>query len=682
VRGDARNMKLRDDHLRWSAEQGELVARFELPGLRQRDIVVLTVERELSDVLVWRPAAWGVPGWAELKAKGDDAPAVSEVDFNGRSWFVEGETIEAAGGQLTVRFGEAPAPAPGWSHDGVAKVRYELKPEADIPPGEPPFGETAITWTVPIGPSGAHAIPWPADATERSCKVLGNADALIVPTDHGCAVTEAGDNTALQASWTIPRVMLAGELGPQSRGAPGKTGQHASFSPILTAFPSSAPTLFGPAHTGPLPTRAALEPTGRIDVEVVGKGVSFRGELRHTGHAESATGEGSLKLSVPAWDGGGDHAVPPHLGWWVTAVRGQPMLSDRDAVLQAVARTALAASLPEPGLPARLRLRSGAIESVPELRRLLRSQVRTGQLPDKRSLQPDRLVSVRKATYGTEWEQALILARYLRQLRLDAVPMPVRPRGHADTDPGAPSGYDHAVVLVRLADQPDLWLDPACPVCDLGELRPELWGGRVLDASLERLPDAPGGQLVESVDIAENGEETVTFRLTGDAALSLRQHLLRFPLEDRGTALGELLGGTVQRHSGLGEPGAEVEVVVARTGIYDERPPAERLQVPDGAVLRLPWTGTRTRQLRVAPGAPEVVLAGAGKAQVDGAGLSWSRTVGTEADGTRVAHEALHFSRGVVLRDDLLALKERMATAAAPVVLEPPAEPSPAPTAE
>jgi len=559
----------------------------------------------------------------------------------------------------------------------VAKLKVVLKPEADVPAGEPPLGQTAVTWSLPIGPSGAHAVPWPADSTERSCQILGSADALIVPTDHGCAITEAKAGTTLVAQWTIPRVMLAGELGPQSRGLSSTPLQYDAFSPTLSRI-DSHPTTTWAASVASSPSTSAWAPTGRVDVEVVGNGLSLRGDVRDRGRPTASSGEGSLKLSLPASSGGGDSAVPPHLGWWVTAVHGQPMLSDRDAMVDVVARTALAASLPEPGLPARLRLRSGESESVPELRRLVRSQVRTGQLPHQRSLQPRRLLHVRKSSYATEWEQALITARYLRQLRLDAVPMPVRVQGHSKHDPALPGGFDHAVVRLRLPEvDGDTWLDPACPVCDLGELRPELWGGQVLDTTLMTLPEAPGGQLIEAVQTAEDGAETVTFTFSGDAALSLRRWLLRWPTTERGAALAELLDGEVTDHKGLGQPGADVVVVVERSGLFDERPPQERFEIPDGEVLRLPWTGTRVRQLRIAPGAPEVMLAGAAEAKVDGAGLSWSRTVGIEADGSRVVHEELVIERGVVLRDDLLALRERMKPPAV-VTLEPPAAAPPA----
>ena len=89
---------------------------------------------------------------------------------------------------------------------------------------------------------------------------------------------------------------------------------------------------------------------------------------------------------------------------------------------------------------------------IPEIQSLVREQVRLGAVPGDRSLQARKLLDARKSTYASEWELALITARYLRQIRLDALPVPVRPPHLAPAEPGMPAGYVHAVVRVLRSD--------------------------------------------------------------------------------------------------------------------------------------------------------------------------------------------------------------------------------------
>jgi hypothetical protein len=56
---------------------------------------------------------------------------------------------------------------------------------------------------------------------------------------------------------------------------------------------------------------------------------------------------------------------------------------------------------------------------------------------------------------------AILLARYLRQTHVDAVPMMARSPRHGPADPSNPWSYgDGAVVRVRLDDR-ELWIDPS-----------------------------------------------------------------------------------------------------------------------------------------------------------------------------------------------------------------------------
>lgn len=660
LRGDTKNAAFGPQHLARVPSDGEIAAYYAIPGLRTGDIIALTVERRITAHHRWTPDAWGAPGWASLKWKGPAEPTEANIPSNGKEWFIERAAVEAAGGGVFVQFGDVAKPSPTATHTGTATVDIELRPEPSPPPGEPPFGETRTEWHIPIGPSGTHTIAWPAGATDRLCQAEWSPEALVIPTDHGCTISEAGEGARLVAAWTLPRLQLAGELGPGRRSSPGY----------------SAWT--GPADTGPLPHTGTVGGVGPIDVTVRGMGVSFRGQVRSAERTRAQTGESRLTFTVPGTITTDPHGIPPHAGWWVTAVHGQPLLANRVALVDAVDRTALAASVPEPGLPARIRMRSGDPDMIPEIQALVREQVRHGEMAGTRSLQPRRLTHARASTHATEWELALITARYLRQIRLDAVPIPVRPVHIGPSDPGMPAGFDHAVVRVRLAtptaDGTDtLWLDPACAVCAPGELRPFLWGADTLSDVLPTLPDAPAGQRIERIEVTPDGNEHVTVTYSGTAALSLRLGLLDLPADTRLAALDQQHGGKISKHTGLGDQGAPIELHLDRPGVLDPPPPTDRIPLPAAEHIRIDWVGDRIREVRVSSTVAEVLLAPAGSVELDGTGLSWERTLGVEADGTRVALETLRYGEPIVSRASIEALRSRI-SAAPPAPLDVPKE--------
>src|SRR6185436_12724463 len=117
--------------------------------------------------------------------------------------------------------------------------------------------------------------------------------------------------------------------------------------------------------------------------------------------------------------------------------------------------------------------------------------VRPGVLPGTNAVEPRKLVRVRRSGWASPWEMAVLLARYLRQTHVDAVPMMARSPRHGPADPLNPWSYgDGAVVRVREGER-ELWIDPSCLQCAVGEVDPDLWGASLLDESRTLLPAAP-----------------------------------------------------------------------------------------------------------------------------------------------------------------------------------------------
>jgi len=156
-----------------------------------------------------------------------------------------------------------------------------------------------------------------------------------------------------------------------------------------------------------------------------------------------------------------------------------------------------------------------------------------------------------------------LLTRYLRQLKIDATPYPVRPKTKGDAEPGTPVGYTGAVVRVQV-DDVEQWIDPSCTVCAIGEVAPDLWGGQVLSVDLDRLPEAPAGS--HEVETDEDGKR-VRVVLSGPEAVAIRQWLASMPLDVRSTQLAERFGGPgarLESLDGLTTQGAEIQLVIGR----------------------------------------------------------------------------------------------------------------------
>ena len=179
----------------------------------------------------------------------------------------------------------------------------------------------------------------------------------------------------------------------------------------------------------------------------------------------------------------GPGAVVVHL----TQINGAPVEA---VALEEVELAARLVSIPEPGLGLRFKGRQVDDALIQDILGLVREQVQNGRLSGGHPLKARPLMEVRRSGWATPWEQALLLSRYLGQMKLNATALPVRPVARGRAVSGAPEGYTHAVVEVETGGE-HFWLDPSCRACEAGEITPGLWGGQVFSTVRERMPDAP-----------------------------------------------------------------------------------------------------------------------------------------------------------------------------------------------
>ena len=227
--------------------------------------------------------------------------------------------------------------------------------------------------------------------------------------------------------------------------------------------------------------------------------------------------------------------------------------------LEEVQYAAIAVSIPEPGLGLEFKGYRGDATVFPVVLQKIRSQMVVGTLPDSHPLKPRKLTKARRSRWATPWEQALVLTRYLQQLKIPANAYPVRPALMGATV-DAPLGYVGAVVRAETSEGA-VWLDPSCAVCAVGELSPSLWGGQVFDVDLTQLPPAPEGSLETNHD-----DDTLRVTLSGLPALEIRRYLAQFPVAARSKKVAEQYGGLGARlvkHEGLTELGAPISLEIS-----------------------------------------------------------------------------------------------------------------------
>ena len=231
----------------------------------------------------------------------------------------------------------------------------------------------------------------------------------------------------------------------------------------------------------------------------------------------------------------------------------------RNDALREVSDAAKMVSIPEPGLGLQYKGRVGGLEMVEEILALVREQVQNGQITDVHPLKPRPLMKVRKSGWATPWEQALLLTRYLGQLKIAAIAYPVRPSSSGQVLDGVPDGYVDAVVQAGTGEDA-IWIDPSCRVCAVDEIDPDLWEGQVFSPHRTALPKGDGGEVVSRM---VDGRLVVNIR--GDAAVRLRIWLMPLLPSQRGPFAAEMFAGpgaTLEEHQGFPDLGEPIRLVI------------------------------------------------------------------------------------------------------------------------
>ncbi len=499
--------------------------RLALPEAGKGDVVELVVQRHIEgETTLWDPAEAStaslvVRGKAALWSAGAstalwwsgraEQPAQTRVLTEGPSGVVLVSTALPPPPQGPARRKEVPKAPSGTS---LVLVPFP----GSFLPGEPPAGRTvhASFWNH-APPSGWHAGPGSVGA---ACAVGPQATGELSATLSLPVVAPSSLPVQAACAWVEDRLAVAGEL---------ETGE--------AAWRIEGPGL--QVWSEPAPEQGEPGPSS----------------LRRVGAFDSTVYEGD--------------ASTKRLVWVLSALEGAPVLPDRETAMARVAYAALKASLPEPGLPLSYKNRRPDLAFVASLVRRVQRQVRTDALPGRGPLRPRRLVRLQRSGWSTPWESALLLSRLLRQARLAATPIPVRPRSSGPVPPEVPVGYTQAVIFVEDAEQgkqtawgPGYFLSPTCRVCAPGELPPGLWGSQVLTPGQQNLPLGPEPE----IRVEQQGT-ALSLSLSPPAALALRIRLLGVSPSERAAALPELLGLpalALQSQEGLQSPGSEVALVL------------------------------------------------------------------------------------------------------------------------
>ena len=551
-RPDRRRVRFGAERLSWDEGPAwsEPVTRIHLPDADIGSTIDLALTwRGAADTLAWHPAALGPVGVASLTVEGGSVHAGARPLPGGPAW--SWADVPAGQSPLQIHRMGAGAPRPGPARPappvgptapagrpaGTVSHRIALLPDvsADVGPDEPPRGRAGFSgaWD---GPDGAPPllVRAPTGATGLACSTGAEAGLAVA----GTCRFPAGVGVR-RWSWGLDGLPVAGSLALQPDGA-GRG---------LAAVQPATGEVVWTLHGAGLPAEV-VRPAAGAD----GPGVRSVAEDR--------------------------------LAWRVATVGGQPVLPDRATAVERIALLGIRASMPEPGLPLRYKHRVEPDDLLDEILSLVRVRVRAAPPIGRGPLSPRPLVSVLRAGWGTAWEQALLLTRYLRQLKVEAVPVPVRPRSAGAGDPASPEGHTAAVVRVEQAGAVR-WVAPACVLCAVDELPSDLHEAPALSAVLDRLPPASlGGVHVEAL---EDGGSRVT--LDGAAARALRETLLASRPADRIAAVPAWVGApgaALVSHAGLAAPGAPVVLVLdgAATG-----PALPRVGHQGSREVVLPWAG-------------------------------------------------------------------------------------------
>ncbi|RME29341.1 MAG: hypothetical protein D6798_00260, partial [Deltaproteobacteria bacterium] len=576
--------------------------RVHVPEVQPGDVIAVEVERSWprADRFAWRPGARGALQIATLEVPEEIAAAVTvEIDGpapppastgrGGRSWWWE---EVPAGAPEPFTDGEAGAPAGRWSH-GLALLLPQTRPLRGL--GDADRSATLRAWRqvggepLRIAPPRTAAVRWCVHDDGRPCGDVGGVAWRVEPA------------LGARWGWIEPGSWPGGEVVVPATVEVAQVSIQAPAGTVVVAGgdPVAAPVELLPEGGAAAGPRGSIEGFAPLRAEV-------RRRFRPGARAQ----------------------------WVVAELDGIPVLPDRSAAEQLVARLAVQASVPEPGVGAAFRGRKRDPAVVAEVLDVLRARMQPGRLPGQRDLAPRKLLAARRSGWGNPWELALVLTRYLRQLKLEATPLPARPARWGAPLPGAVEGWPAAVVAVDLPGGSTTWIDPACPTCAVGQLLPELDAAWVLSPGLDRLPPLPASGWTRS----RVGDE-VTVVIDGPLAVSLRRRVLGWPPEQRAERLAATFGGrgaTLVEHQGITAAADAIRLRLQGGGLP---PRPEILGGEEAAAGWAPVRGTwveRTPCAGVdAPPGDRVVL--------DAAGLRWTRTIG---DGVRV-------ERLVVERHDL-----------------------------
>ncbi len=442
-----------------------------------------------------------------------------------------------AGGTWAIPARPHPTPAVDPGHGAVV---VELVPDPRQRPAadEPPAGTTIWRGTWTTGSEGPpRGVTAPADATGLACGA-GDVSGLVRGAE--CRFpADAPPDAERWWTWEEPRLRVVGEV---------------------------------PTSVGPGQVTLAVEAPPTIEVVVI----------------PGAPAGGGVGI-----DDGLVAAASAPSTWRVASVMGRPVLPDRAVALDRVAFLGLQASLPQPGLPLRYKNRLDAADLLPEILSLVRTRLQPGRWSARGPLSPRRLQVALRSRWGTDWEQALLLARYLSEVRVEAVPVPARPRSAGAVEGAAPVGYDAALVRIR-HEGGESWVAPACQLCGPDEIPPELGRAQAMSRIATEVPPASAGWTRVS---AEAGGVAVSLR--GAAALALRRALRERPPDDRRQAIATWLGApadTAVTVQGLADRGRPVIVHLAAPagGTLDPRtigPALPRPAAQGSAEVMLPWAG-------------------------------------------------------------------------------------------
>jgi hypothetical protein len=299
--------------------------------------------------------------------------------------------------------------------------------------------------------------------------------------------------------------------------------------------------------------------------------------------------------------------------WWVERWNDAPLLTERARVVAGLHGRFNRRSIPEPGLPVRLRSRLDGWGLAAEMAGALRERAKVEPLPgDPRW--PRQIMRARRSGVVTPVEAALILRAYALQSKLEADWALVRPASEGPGHTLCPVGYD--VGLLRIIHEGETrWIDPGCAACSPFEVRPDLLGASAIGPWVDGTPEPPPGS---SRIVVEAGTR-VTWTLTGPAALELRLWLETRPSDGRSELLAARIAGAGARlvsATGVGDAGADIVIVADAADARSLPPPDEVLLPaprPDGGLF-LSWIGPRSYRWSDEGSAPvEVSVASTGR---------------------------------------------------------------------